>query len=173
MPRLLPHERTQLPGLKAPVLDSQEQVTGATKERHRLKNKRRRQAKQQAQQAGGGPPNYWTRHEGQFNIPLPKQSKRGAPGVSETMCPTGLALHHPTADILEEYAEFSCPTNTGKPWTKAMVEAAIARGPHKSALEEAPMKQLNLEAWEKEARAIEGISNCHDTAQVSWIMRYS
>ena len=55
------------------------------------------------------------------------------------MCPTGLALHYPAAELLLQYATQGCPTNTGKQWTKEQMVAAIEGGPHAPALEEAPM----------------------------------
>ncbi len=67
-----------------------------------------------------------------------------------TMCPAGMALEHPAADLLEEYAQHGCPTQTGKPWLRDQIEAAIEQGPHVSAREEAPMKQLQEEVCAKE-----------------------
>jgi len=65
------------------------------------------------------------------------------------MCPSGLALHHPATETLLNYATKGYPTNTGKPWTREETEAAIARGPHVSALDPAAMKQLVTEIMEK------------------------
>ena len=47
----------------------------------------------------------------------------------------GLALRHEAANILSDWAQFSCPTCTGRDWSLTEIEAAIARGPHQSALE--------------------------------------
>lgn len=65
------------------------------------------------------------------------------------MCPQGLVLHHPAAAKLLQYASGGCPANTGKPWMKDMMEAAIKRGPHVSALDPIAMKQLQQEVAEK------------------------
>jgi hypothetical protein len=46
------------------------------------------------------------------------------------MCPSNLALHHPAAPTLLKYASGGCPANTGKPWTRAEMQAALKRGPH-------------------------------------------
>ena len=43
------------------------------------------------------------------------------------MCPSGLALHHPAAPLLKEWATYGCPTNTGRPWKREEMQEAIAR----------------------------------------------
>jgi hypothetical protein len=65
------------------------------------------------------------------------------------MCPTNLALDHPAAEELLKYATGGCPTNTGQPWTKEMITAAVERGPHVSALEPAAIQQLKAEIEDK------------------------
>ena len=65
------------------------------------------------------------------------------------MCPRGLALHHPAAQDLLQYAMSGCPTCTGKPWTHDQMQAAIERGPHVSALVPDAMAQLDKEVLEK------------------------
>jgi hypothetical protein len=65
------------------------------------------------------------------------------------MCPANLALHHPAADLLTEYATLGCPTEMGKPWTREQIEAAITRGPHISALDPEAAAQLRAEVDEK------------------------
>ena len=66
------------------------------------------------------------------------------------MCPKNLALDHPAAGKLLKYATGGCPANTGKPWTKEMIHAAVERGPHVSALEPDAIAQLKTEIAEKE-----------------------
>jgi hypothetical protein len=51
------------------------------------------------------------------------------------MAPQGLALHHEAAGVLAEWETMGCPTCTGCDWTLAEIQAAIDRGPHRSALE--------------------------------------
>jgi hypothetical protein len=68
------------------------------------------------------------------------------------MCPRGLALHHPAAGALLEYTTGGCPVNTGKNWTAEMVETAVQRGAHVSALVSEAMEQLLTEALEKEKK---------------------
>lgn len=70
-----------------------------------------------------GPINYWKSHKEKISIPTP--SKQSPTRYMNSMCPSGLAMHHPVADILLQYATEGCPTNTGKPWTLEEMEAAI------------------------------------------------
>ena len=65
------------------------------------------------------------------------------------MCPSNLALHHPAAAKLLQYATGGCPSNTGRPWTKAQIHEAVARGPHVSAMEPEAMAQLKGEIEDK------------------------
>ena len=94
--------------VKAPVMNDNNTVTGANKERHRIENKRRRQEKQATQEQQ----DYWSNHKGRFSIPTPKQAPSKHKGG---MCPSGLALNHPAADLLLQYAMEGCPTKTGRP----------------------------------------------------------
>jgi hypothetical protein len=65
------------------------------------------------------------------------------------MRPKGLALHHPVANLLEEYATLGCPPRTGKPWTKEEVWEAVAWGPHCLALSPEAIEHFCLEAIKK------------------------
>ena len=67
------------------------------------------------------------------------------------MCPANLALDHPAADLLLEYATRGCPTNTGAPWSRQLMQAAIDRGPHVSALIPEAIAQLRQEVADKVA----------------------
>ena len=67
------------------------------------------------------------------------------------MCPAGLVLHHPAADLLIEYATVGCPTKIGNNWLMNDLEEAINVGPHVSALNPKVMEQLQSEVKEKEA----------------------
>ena len=53
-----------------------------------------------------------------------------------------LALHHPVADLLLDYASGGYPVNTGQPWSREEMQAAFDKGPRVSALEPAAMEQL-------------------------------
>ena len=120
-------------------------VTGALKHHLKKQNKRQKIERQLNQERGS----YWTTHHGTsgaaYKDPAPAPTHRGQ------MCPAGLALDHPAADLLMEYATVGCPTKTGKNWTMADLEDAIEVGPHVSALDPEAMAQLQAEVYEKEA----------------------
>ena len=46
------------------------------------------------------------------------------------MCPSGISLHHPMADLLLEHAKNGCKVNCGANWSREQIEAAIDKGPH-------------------------------------------
>ena len=130
--------RAALPGLAPPVMDDQSRVTGLNKERHRVENKRKRRAKQVAQ----GPTNYWTAHAGKFKVPPATKAPTKYRGQ---MCPSGLASHHPAAELRLDYSMKGCPTKTGAPWTKEQMQEAIDRGPHETAMDPLAIEQLATE----------------------------
>ena len=130
-------------GLDPPKLWSGERVSGVNKNQLRRQNKQGRIRKQEQQEETS----FWTKHQGNFKLPAkqadnPKSWKGG-------MCPQNLALHHPAAEKLLQYATGGCPCNTGKPWTKEEIWAAVERGPHVSALEPDAIEQLEGEIPEK------------------------
>ena len=55
----------------------------------------------------------------------------------------------PAAQVLLDYAHGGCPVNTGAPWSKEIMDAAIEKGPHVLALDEAAMEQLQQEVKAK------------------------
>ena len=130
-------------GLDQPMLDNGKPATGGTTPRLRIENKRRRLTKQLQQRYN---PAMWTKHTGAISPTIPRRSR---PQHRNTMCPTGLALQHPAAPILLDYAMNGCPVQTGKPWTQEQIIAAIKRGPHVSALVPAAMAQLDEEVQDK------------------------
>jgi hypothetical protein len=100
---------------------------GADTPKHRIKNKRR----QKATLANQAYKSQWTIFQGEFELPVtptPLETHRGE------MCPFVLALLHPAADLLKEWATYGCPTKTGTPWTQEQMQAVVDRGPHWSAL---------------------------------------
>ena len=113
-------------GLHHPTLSSGARVDGTNKHVHRRENKKTRIAKQEQQEETS----YWAWHQGQFTMPT--QTSR-PPSWRNNMCPSNLALHHPAADTLLQYAAGGCPTNKGKNWTREQMQEAIDRGPHASA----------------------------------------
>ncbi len=65
------------------------------------------------------------------------------------MCPSGLALHHPAAPLLKEWATYGCPASTGRPWTKDKMQEAIDQGPYRSALSKEALAHFKTEVNEK------------------------
>jgi hypothetical protein len=65
------------------------------------------------------------------------------------MCPSGLALHHPVANLLKEWATYGCPTKTGKAWSKSQMQEAVDRGPHCSALSDKAIAHFQAEVTKK------------------------
>jgi hypothetical protein len=131
--------------LSPPRLTDGTAVTGATTTTLRKQNKQRR-IELQANQPDSI--TWWSTHHGEFIPPPPKKE---LDEYRNKMCPRGLALHHPAANLLKSYATLGCPTCTGKPWMVAEMQAAIDRGPHISALVPEAIEQLNAEVAEKVA----------------------
>ena len=65
------------------------------------------------------------------------------------MCPQGLALHHPAAETLLQYASKGCPIKTGLAWTRDEIKAAVHKGPHVLALDSKAMDIMAAEVEEK------------------------
>jgi hypothetical protein len=117
-------------------------VTGANKRQLRRENKAKRIRMQEA----AAETSFWATHAGEFEVP---EKKKVLEEWRNMMCPTNLALDHPAAEELLKYATGGCPTNTGQPWTKEMITAAVERGPHVSALDPAAIQQLKAEIEDK------------------------
>ena len=49
------------------------------------------------------------------------------------MDPQKIAMNHPAATMLKEYADNGCPVNCGPDWTRDKLLAYIEKGPHISA----------------------------------------
>jgi hypothetical protein len=90
---------------------------------------------------------FWSEHRGEFKVP---EKRQALTKWRNQMCPTNLALDHPAAAKLLQYATGGCPANTGKPLTKERIHAAVEQGPHVSALEPDAIAQLKTEIAEKE-----------------------
>lgn len=137
-----PTPRTPSSGLCPPTLLSDAGVTGATTHKLRIENKRRRKHLQRKQ----AQPEWWTSYDGKFTLPPVPQ----APSTYRNqMCPRGLALHHPAAETLLQYATSGCPVNTGSNWSRDQMQCAVDRGPHVSALVLDAMVQFDAEIQEK------------------------
>jgi hypothetical protein len=115
-------------GLGPPRLSNGARIDGKNKRQHKRENKITRQKLQENQEE----PHYWTAYQGDFEVPERQDNPTSWKG---SMCPRNLALEHPAAEKLLQYATGGCPCNSGKPWTKEQMWEAVARGPHVSALE--------------------------------------
>jgi hypothetical protein len=75
------------------------------------------------------------------------------------MCPAGLAMMHPAAEMLMDWATFGCPTKTGEPWSQSELKEAIARGPHQLVLTPEAIKhfveEIREKVWTKQAQVVE------------------
>ena len=127
-----PDGGTMWGGLNPPTLHSSgELVTGATKEALRRQNKRQRQVCLERQQAT----TTWTKHLGAVTpVILDYDDEVSPSGQRRQMCPQRLAMEHPAGPLLNEWSQYGCPAMTGKEWTREQMEAAVARGPHESAM---------------------------------------
>ena len=65
------------------------------------------------------------------------------------MWPTGPALTHPAASILDDYSTQGCPVDCGPDWTRDQILAALAYGSHPSAKIPAALQCLIKEAEAK------------------------
>jgi hypothetical protein len=68
------------------------------------------------------------------------------------MAPSGEALNHPAAPLLLELATLGYPAEVGEGWSMEMLEAAIEKGSHPSAMEPEAAGQLRTETLEKVAQ---------------------
>jgi hypothetical protein len=82
----------------------------------------------------------------------PTQRKSSCTKRRKLMLPTGPALDHPAAPLLQHYAEQGCPANVQQPFTLRELEAAIQRGAHPSACKPEAAAALLRETQEKVAK---------------------
>ena len=114
--------RPAIEGLAPPTLeDPNKEVTGDDRKQLRKQNKQRKQ-RLKAEQALNS---QWTEDKGAVSYestPLPRTREP----YHNSMCPTGRALSHPTANTLHEWATFGCPTQTGwkygRQWNKVHID---------------------------------------------------
>ena len=143
--------------LQPPRLEATgETVTGLTTNKLRLQNKRARNRHLAAQEEY----TQWLQHKGEIFMSEHEWAEREATETyGKQMYPRGRAVHHPAGALLKEWATFGCPTCTGTEWTLEQMEAAIARGPHQSALVPAALAHFREEVEEKvrlgQARVVE------------------
>ena len=75
------------------------------------------------------------------------------------MAPSGPALKHPVAPMLLELATVGCCAHIPTTWTAELLEAAIAKGAHPSALDPIAAEQLCTETMEKIAQGYARLVN--------------
>ncbi len=135
-------------GLAPPILQTTGQlVTGTTKGALRRQSAWERRAVLAAQAHS----TQWTTHLGTF-VPTISEGITTRGNNRGGMCPQGLALQHPAAALLKEWSKFGCPAQTGQPWTRMEMAAAIERGPHESALMPEVIAHFGTEVAEKLAK---------------------
>jgi hypothetical protein len=109
------------PGLNPPSVAGGDRVNGDNKRQLRQENKAKRIQKQESQEETS----YWSTLTGQFRLP---EQKEGQTEWVGDMCPRSLALHHPAAEKLLQYATGGCPANTGRPWSKEKCKWQLIEG---------------------------------------------
>ncbi len=87
-------------------------------------------------------------HKGKFQLTEDTQEQ---PAYRNKMCLKGLALDHPAAATLKDYATYGCLAKTGKPWTKAEIWEAVEQGPHALVLLVEALEHFKQEAAKKVA----------------------
>lgn len=135
--------------LRPPIIHATGKIaTGATTPQLRKQNKLHRQETLLTQPVTS----QWHRHQGSTLVDDDHWDKREKTSAESEMAPQGRALQHEAATILKDWEQFGCPTATGKDWTTAQMQAAIDRGPHKSALEPDALKHFAAEVADKVAK---------------------
>jgi hypothetical protein len=85
---------------------------------------------------------------------LPTNSKPPTKSTSKSphrslMTPSGPALSHPAAPLLQTYSDTGCPANCGPDWSLQRLDEAIQRGAHASAKDPAAADALMKETMEQ------------------------
>ncbi len=81
----------------------------------------------------------------------PSKSRTIAKKYLNEMCPQGIDTSHPVGNLLAEWVQLGCPTQTGRPWSKLEMWKAINRGPHRSSLSPKAIAHFKDESKEKVA----------------------
>ena len=120
-------------------------ATGATTDLLQKQNKHQRTVNLEQQR----PVSQWTIHQGHTLLREDHWEEVRKTADAAQMAPQGLALHHEAAGVLAEWETMGCPTCTGRDWTLAEIQAAIDRGPHRSALEPEALRHFNDKVQEE------------------------
>ena len=92
-------------------------MNGSNKQVLRRENKLKRKSRQMAQDKQS----YWHKYDGLAVETTEMDDVKELEEYVGEMCPKGLALHHPAAAKLLQYATGGCPVNAGAPWTLEML----------------------------------------------------
>ena len=135
--------------LDPPIINTTGKIaTGATTKQLRKQNKLLRNATLREQPVN----RQWVQHEGETLLDKAHWEQRMNTAECREMAPQGLAQKHEAADLLAGWEKFGCPTQTGRNWTLEEIQAAIDRGPHKSALKPNPIAHFAEEVADKVAK---------------------
>ena len=135
--------------LQPPVIKTTGKIaTWATTKELRKQNKQLRNNILREQRING----QWTTHTGCTTLNANHWEGRTNTAEDTEMAPQGLAQQHEAAELLADWAQFGCPTKTGRDWTLAEIQAAIDRGPHKSALKPDAIQHFAEEVADKVAK---------------------
>jgi hypothetical protein len=85
-------------------------------------------------------------------VGLTEQQSKYKNNFRGLMAPSGPALEHPAAELLLELATVGCSSHTGDQWSIEMLNAAIRKGAHPSAMLPEAATQLRDETLEKVAQ---------------------
>ncbi len=132
-----------------PIIEAMGQIaTGATTNKLRKQNKLHQMETLLRQPILS----QWERHNGATILPEGHWNNQDKILAVTEMAPQGLALKHKVADLLLDWEQFGCPTQTGHDWTLEEIQAAIYCGPRKSALEPDAIAHYKEEVRDKVAK---------------------
>ncbi len=135
--------------LDPPIINTTGKIaTGATTKQLRKQNKLLRNATLREQLVSG----QWVRHEGETFLDTAHWEQQTNTAECREVAPQGLAQKHEAAELLANWEKFGCPTQTGRDWTLEEIQAAMDRGPHKSALEPDAIAHFAEEIADKVAK---------------------
>jgi hypothetical protein len=117
-------------------------IMGAETNKLRLQNRQQYHALQDQQLLTS----MRTAHMGTSNLPA---AQARPITYRNKMCPTGIAMPHPAADLLSEWSHLGCPTKTGQPWSKQEMGEAVEQEPHQSSLSPKAIAHFTEESVKK------------------------
>ncbi len=129
------HQAPSFDGLNQPCLDTLDNVVFGHNKMQMKKENKQHQTSLKAYQPVTLP---WTTHQELLMHMLLPTGHANCPPHCNSLCLTRRVLQHLAATLLSDWAQFGCPTKTGKPWTKEEIKEeiweAVAWGPPPSSL---------------------------------------